>query len=337
MTKRINPETVEAAIVLHERLVGKQRHTDSISLPTYTWTNIQNLQRQIDTARQRGWHGAAKRLREDLAFAVSDFRRQLDDMHRRLEDANRTPCQNVSAADVYRDLVALKNEFEEVDIDLEEKELSVTTDSITLDGIFLGPFQIRLEWQHIGQSSQPYRVVALDPHPAAKSDEITHPHVQDERLCEGDGRAAIAAALAEGRLFDFFLLVSQLLHNYGRGSAYVELDHWSGEPCSDCGSYVDQDDRYYCHRCDAVLCDGCSHSCQGCDESFCSGCLSTCSICGYEFCSACLESCRDCRKRVCDDCREEGHCRRCHQKQQEENEHDATEDDLQRETVATSV
>jgi hypothetical protein len=337
MTKRINQETVEAAIVLHELLVGKQRHTDSISLPTYTWTNIQTLQRQIDTAWQRGWHGAAKRLREDMVLAVSDCRRQLDDMYRRLEDAGRTPCHKLTAADVYHDLVALKNEFEEVDIDLEKKELSVTTDSIVLDEVFLGPFQIRLEWQHIGQSSQPYRVVALDPHPATKSNEITHPHVQDERLCEGDGRAAIAAALAEGRLFDFFLLVSQLLHNYGRGSAYVELDHWDGEPCSDCGSYVDEDDRYYCHRCDTVLCDGCSHTCQGCDESFCSGCLSTCSVCCDEFCSACLESCQDCRKRVCDECCEEGHCRHCHQKQQEENEHDATEDDLQQEPVATSV
>ena len=95
MTKRINSQTVEAAIVLHERLVGKQRHTDSISLPTYTWTNIQTLQRQIDTARQRGWHGAVRRLREDLAFAVSDFRRQLDDMHHKLADANRKPCKNV--------------------------------------------------------------------------------------------------------------------------------------------------------------------------------------------------------------------------------------------------
>ena len=230
MTKRINQETVEAAIMLHEQLVGKQRNADSISLPTYAWASIQNLQRQIDTARQRGWHGAVRRLREDLAFAVSDFRRQLDDMHHKLADANRKPCRSVLAGDIYCDLVALKNEFEKVDIDLEEKELSVTTDSITLDGIFLGPFQIRLEWQHIGQSSQPYRVVALDPHPAAKSDEITHPHVQDERLCEGDGRPAIAAALAEGRLFDFFLLVSQLLHNYGRGSAYVELDHLCGQP-----------------------------------------------------------------------------------------------------------
>ena len=37
MMKRINQETVEAAIMLHERLVGKQRHTDSIRLPTYSW------------------------------------------------------------------------------------------------------------------------------------------------------------------------------------------------------------------------------------------------------------------------------------------------------------
>ncbi len=332
---RANQETVDAAILLHERLIGKLRNTDSIDLPFYAWNSIQDLKRQIDTARRRGWHGAAKRLREDLAYAVSDCRRQLDDLYHKLADANGTPCQHVSATDVYGDLVALKNEFEEVDIDLEEKELSVTTDSITLDGIFLGPFQIRLQWQHIGQSAQPYRVVALDPHPAAKSDEITHPHVQDERLCEGDGRAAIAAALQEGRLYDFFLLVSQVLHTYGCGSAYVELDRWDGEPCSDCGSYVDQEGRYYCHHCDEVLCDGCSHSCQGCDESFCSGCLSTCSICGCEFCSACLESCRDCHKRVCDDCREDGHCRRCHDKQHKEHEHDPTKT-LERHPVAAA-
>ena len=76
----------------------------------------------------------------------------------------------------------------------------------------------------------------------------------------------------------------------------------------------------------SVLCDGCSHSCQGCDRSFCSGCLSTCSVCGYEFCSSCLETCRDCRKRVCDECREDGLCRHCHDKQQEENQHDSTEE-----------
>lgn len=332
--KRMNQETVEAAILLHERLVGKQQHTNSINLPTYAWANIEGLRRQVDTARKHGWHGAARRLTEDLVFAVSDCRRQLDEIVRRQEAASREPCHKVLAADVYRDLVALKDEFTEVDIDLEEEELSVTTDNIVLEGVFLGSFRICLQWQHIGQASQPYRVISLDPHPASKSEEITHPHVQEERLCEGEGRSAIAAAVAEGRLLDFFVLVSQVLHTYGRGSAYVELDRWESEPCADCGSYVDQDDRYSCHHCDAVLCDGCSHSCQGCGESFCSDCLGTCSVCGYEFCFTCLETCRGCRRRVCDDCREEGHCRPCRQKQHEEHEHDSRKD-LQRRPVAT--
>ena len=43
------------------------------------------------------------------------------------------------------------------------------------------------------ETSVEYRVIALDPHPATKSESITHPHVQDERLCEGEGHAAIAA------------------------------------------------------------------------------------------------------------------------------------------------
>ena len=168
-----------------------------------------------------------------------------------------------SASDIYRDILALDDEFEEVEIDLDEHELSVTTDRIVLEDIDLGPFEIRLDWQRLGASSA-YRVVALDPNPAARSDDVTHPHVQDEQLCEGEGRAAIRAALAEGRLYDFFLLVSQLLHTYGRGSAYVELDDWDGVPCDDCGGSVDEDDRYYCQRCGATLCGSCSVTCQGC-------------------------------------------------------------------------
>ena len=130
----------------------------------------------------------------------------------------------------------MRQEFGEVEIDLKAHELAVTTETIELEGVVLGEFQIRLTWTEIGHGSQPYRVVALDPHPAARRDDVTHPHVQDERLCEGEGRSAIAAALAEGRLYEFFLLVDQLLHNYGRGSGFVEMDDWEGVPCSDCGA-----------------------------------------------------------------------------------------------------
>ena len=231
-----------------------------------------------------------------------------------------------SASDIYRDLQALENEFEEVDIDLKEHLLSATTDCIVLEGTYLGAFAIRLDWQRLGCSSQPYRVVALDPHPAAKSNDITHPHVQDEHVCEGDGRSAIRAALAGFRLHDFFLLVSQLLHTYSRGNGYAELDDWEAEPCEECGASLDEDDRYCCQRCGATLCDSCSVSCQDCGDAFCSGCIDKCAGCQGEYCAHHLATCRVCRKQFCGNCLEAGLCRACHEKQvKKEHEHDSSE------------
>ena len=63
-------------------------------------------------------------------------------------------------------------------------------------------------------------MIALDPHPAALNDAVTHPHVSDERLCTGDAGAAIQAALAAGRVFDFFTLVRSVLVTYNPESPY---------------------------------------------------------------------------------------------------------------------
>ena len=104
-----------------------------------------------------------------------------------------------------------------MEIDFEEHEIAVTTEPITLEGIFLGPFEIRLDWERLG-NSLPYRIKALDPHPAAANEDVTHPHVQNEQLCEGDGRVGHPQRLREGRLGDFFLLVAQVLRTYGKGS-----------------------------------------------------------------------------------------------------------------------
>jgi hypothetical protein len=322
----IKKTALRAAVLIHEQAAGKRHQNVSVYLPEYSWENIQQIRRQIDKASRRGWHGAAARLTEDLAGAMDGCRRELENALRVLQSC--PPVHNVaSASDIYRDILALSDEFEGVDIDLVEHELSVTTDRIVLEHIEFGPFQIRLDWHLLG-SSPAYRVVALDPNPAAKNEDVTHPHVQDEHLCEGEGRSAVQAALGECRLHDFYLLVSQLLHTYGQGSAYVELDNWDGTPCDDCGDWVDEDDRYYCQRCDAVLCGSCSTTCQGCQESFCSNCLSKCAACGGEYCSSCLETCRVCHKQFCQDCCEAGLCQRCHTKQNhEEHEHDLSECD----------
>jgi hypothetical protein len=320
-----NKATMRAAVLIHEQLAGSKSQVMQLYLPEYSWNNIQRIRRHIDLARQRGWHRAASRLTEDLATALENCRHELENALRALQ-TRLTDRQASSASDICRDILALHEEFEELDIDLKRHELSVTTDSIVLEGIDFGPFDIRLDWQRLGEP-RPYRVVARDPNPAARDEKVTHPHVQGETLCEGDGRPAIQAALAQCRIYDFYLLVSQTLHTYARGSAYVELDHWSGITCDDCGASMSQDDSYCCQRCGSELCDDCRQLCAGCEESHCSGCLSECAACGHEYCSSCLATCPGCGKRFCKDCREEGLCKPCHKKQcNKEHEHDSSED-----------
>jgi len=117
---------------------------------------------------------------------------------------------------------------------------------VTLDGVYLGLFKIQLELDKLCKlyRDSPYCIIALDPHPAATSDEVTHPHVSNERLCEGDGSAAIKATLEEGRLYDFFTLVKNILNTYSPDSPYVALMDWDGEPCYDCGYVMSREDTY---------------------------------------------------------------------------------------------
>jgi hypothetical protein len=128
--------------------------------------------------------------------------------------------------------------------------------------------------------------------------------------------------MAESRLHDFFLLVSQLLHTYGKGSSYVELPNWAGTPCDDCGVSVNEDDRYECHRCDKMLCGSCALTCHGCQDAYCCNCIHTCAACGEEYCSSCLATCPTCHKSFCEECLEAGLCQSCHEKQRNEEKYD---------------
>lgn len=311
---------LRAAVLIHEQL--SQRHVQNFSrcLPEYSWAAAVRLRRQIVRAKDRGWHRAAGRLMGDLGGTLRRCQMELETVLHTIEPATSSLCIP-SPSDIYQDIGALRTEFAEVEIDLQEHELCVTTDAIVLEGIDLGRFQIHLDWHRLG-SPPAYRVMALDPNPAAANEEVTHPHVQGEILCEGDGRAAIRAVLAQGRIYDLFLLVSQLLHTYGRGSSYVELDDWDGITCDDCGRQIREADSYGCSRCGSTLCDECSHCCAACEESHCSGCLSTCPECEQDFCRSCLETCPRCRRRVCRQCMEDGLCVTCHEKQLQDEEQD---------------
>jgi hypothetical protein len=318
---------VRAAVLIAEHAAKRSTPTDAIRLPEYSWQQVLRLKQLLVQAEKRGWQRAQKALFRDLARTLRHFRHELESAVQQVE-THRKPPYGINPSEVYQDILALQQEFDDLEIDLANHELAVTTDTIVLEGIDLGPFQIRLDWTQIGSVKQPYRVVAIDPHPAARHQGVTHPHVQDECLCEGDGRAAIANALANGRLYDFFAVISQLLHTYGKGNAFVELDKWDGILCDECGDNVDEEDRYLCQVCGNSLCPSCAGCCPKCQETSCSQCLRPCAACGEDHCTACLRPCSGCRNRVCDDSLQDGLCQACYQKTHEENYHDWSADEL---------
>jgi hypothetical protein len=222
-----------------------------------------------------------------------------------------------TASEIYGDLVALNDEFEELDFDPKVCRLSITTESIVLEGIYLGPFEIRLQWARATNGSEPtYRVIAKDPHPAESRENVTHPHVMDEILCEGDGKHGIRRALAEGRLLDFFTLVAGVLRTYNPESPFVELALWSGSSCSDCGALVDEDYSYSCNKCGDTVCGECETTCCGCDDYCCSGCIGSCAACEESFCRRCLKPCEACHRHVCSGCLDEQErCTKCHEEE----------------------
>ena len=315
----INHNLLRTAGLIQVELVAHSHLYPALNLPKLHWERVERIARSVELARGRDWQAAARQREEELLRAVDELENALT----RLTDQVRlrqAPQTIPTPAELYRDLVALESEFEALQCEPEGQTISVTTEPIVLEQIYLGPFQIRLSWQHRSQETWCYTIVALEPHPAQCNDCVTHPHVTDETLCEGDGRRAIRSALAAGRLFDFFTIVGQLLLTYAPGRAYVELDQWNGLPCHDCGSTVSDDDRYCCARCEETLCCDCGTCCGQCDQVQCSNCSSNCQLCDRPICNSCLERCRSCGSLVCCDCSSNNLCSQCHETPTEEEE-----------------
>jgi len=269
----------------------------SIQLPTDLWEEVQILARQVAQSQQHGWQLAADRQSQELLVKLESLQAIVAPLLVKLR-AQITLRSIAGLADIYRDLLALAAEFPGVDYDLNSQTVSVITEPIQLAGVLLGPFQIRLDVSHMA-SDQEYRVVALQPNPANTNNRVTHPHVNDQALCAGDGVRAIRAALGSGRLYDFFTIVHQTLQTYAPGRAYVELENWFGVPCHDCGCTADENDGCACTRCEATLCADCGSPCSDCGEMCCANCSERCPDCGQFVCLSCrgpggVPMCQDC-------------------------------------------
>jgi hypothetical protein len=202
--------------------------------------------------------------------------------------------------DVYAELAGLFEEFDGVECDLRQRTVSVVTGPVTLEGVYLGPFRIELDLEYGDHGLPDYSVTATDPNPAACDDEVTHPHVRDGGLCAGEGTVPIRRALEGGRLCDFFQVVSQVLHTYNAGSAYVELDEWEGISCVACGTSVSDDERTRCWASADPVCYECAVTCAACDHDFAPDQTETCGGCEEPFCTHCLDEglCHDCKQKA---------------------------------------
>lgn len=307
------------AVALHDQLQIQLDQTVPITLPVTTWERCQTLQHQISLAHQRGWSRTSGRMRRDLKMVLNQLQVELITTDRTLS-ALEPEAMVQKPSDIYRDLIALREEFDNVRYERPERFLAATTEPIQLEDIYLGEFEIRLDLHNLAIGQLPsYRVIALDPHPSTPNDCVTHPHVQDESLCEGEGHHTIRHALQQGRVLDFFVIVGNLLRTYNPGSPFVSLASWNGLACSDCGTFMSDDEQWTCEKCETNICGECHYTCPHCAYSYCSDCVIRCEDCDEHYCGTCLTPCSRCQTETCRDCLDDNErCSHCHDQESEE-------------------
>jgi hypothetical protein len=233
MSSPTRADQVRLALAIERRLATQP--APLAALPQDAFHRCQRLRALAEFSQQRGWSAAARRCRDRLRRSLTELRRQLEATLFELDRA--APYARPSLAEIVADLASLPAEFPHVNVYLRERTVSITTDEIMLGGLALGPFEVLLELDRIG-STTPYSVITVGGCSAACDSSVIHPHVRDERLCEGEAYAAIRGALAAGRILDFFLIVRQTLSTYNPDSAYVSLDQWDGASCADWGCTI---------------------------------------------------------------------------------------------------
>ena len=194
----------------YEKLKPLDSTCNKVDFDTMTQRAIQ-LKQRWSLTKTRQWRVAEAKARED-------YQRQLRNLREHIEsELSNQPKPNtwtVNEAELFRDLLVLSEEIGQATFDKKEKRLAVVTKDILLERIQFGAFRIELYLDSLSSDRPYYEVIALDPNRSSSNDDVTHPHVQDNRLCEGDAQPAIKLALRQGRLLDFFQIVEQVLGTY---------------------------------------------------------------------------------------------------------------------------
>lgn len=269
-----------AALRISDALVRQNTVDCTLALPAHAWRALEALVRRHDAALDRQWLVAAAALAADF-----DIRLRWLETDLRAVKVSARSHQPPLVRTIYQELVVLTDEFDDVEIRLAQTTIRVRTDEIVLNGLDLGRFDLLWNWS--ANEDHQLTAEAVEPNRPVVREDITHPHVLDDVLCEGDAAPVMQRALAEGRLCDYFLIVKQTLETYNKHSAYVSLDEWSSSDCGRCGDSVDPDEMSGCEACGESMCDGCTGTCDTCGRTCCRMCLGRCGECEEEFCPRC--------------------------------------------------
>jgi hypothetical protein len=302
---------VRAARQMADRL-DPETQSDRLALSGNDWQQCQRLMSLRSRISSCNWQESLPATNGQLILGLDRLIERLTTLRQHLLTWKQP--RPVTIRELYDDLRALEQEFVEVQVDLRNRTLAVTTESIRLEEVDLGAFRIELDWRDMSRDRFAYSVHAVDPY--YSHDESTcHPHVAGEHLCEGLGYQALESAKAGGRLLDFFLVIKQILMTYNADSAYVPLDEWHYQNCERCSYSMPHDESSSCSDCGDRLCDECGSTCGGCAEFYCHDCLGTCNRCESMTCSDCLVSCTTCDESFCSECLCERECHACLEKQ----------------------
>jgi hypothetical protein len=298
----IKQQAIRAALRIHAHLAGTSHLNGLVQLPTEEWKLSARLLSRLELAVCRGWRAASQSVLRDLSYSLRRLSAECEQCQANLPRPAAAD-QLAPPGEIVADILALETEFDGLEIKLDEQLLQVHTYPIELEDTALGRFRIELRWDLIGKE-RAYEVVAESPNTPEQDEQVTHPHVKDNLLCEGEGKGPIRQALAEGRLLDFFTIVRQILETYNPSSAFVELSRWNGLACKDCGYFMPSDDHSTCDRCNDPLCSECSVGCSQCHRYVCNGCSTTCESCDRTLCESCLQTADSAGRLLCSPCYE---------------------------------
>jgi hypothetical protein len=277
-----------------------------------------------EICRIQKWDLSANKLTQRILRVVRDLPHPTAELERIATDSTQ-PLPSLRT--IFEELRQLQEEFGKIAYNTDLRTLSVCTDPVELEGCYLGEFEICLVLAELSQLQdvEPYRVIALDPHPAAGNDSVTHPHVSDEHVCLGDAMVPVKRALMTGRICDACHLIKAVLETYNPSSPYISLDQWEGVSCYDCGYITHEEEMFYCQACEHDVCDECVGCCKCCETTYCQSCLRDCPDCEERCCETCLQSCRECGEAACLNCLDDQLCLTC-KDEMENNDEEETEE-----------